>query len=424
MKTDGTGEALARQAREMVRRVLAEIDNLNANNLSLTIMALIACGGSRRSELLDELHYRLLEKQLADGSWMEELWATGLALQAIDACSDIAGQRPATAEHIERALRWIRRNKNPKRSNWQGEFLETALLCWILPSVLPPDHEDNVFVRDAVGCLRRSQRPEGNFFDVYDTALALAAFGATAAAFGLEHDEAIAKCVDWLKGWGSDEETAWCRALTLLVAVRHTPQEREWMATIASHLTREEFAQGDYDEQAMTVWALSEYQKLVRPRVGRGRVIKLDDIGRAAFVSVLSDVGGTRTPFKALRAHLMRLKDRGTRSDLDGLIIGVRIATEAMLRHAAVHEGDRPPPRDAMSYLLQALKERGALDDEARMSVETIQRWANAVIHPAIRSLSEFSETIATRQNATAVLAAFGNVLKWFHARYSARQEA
>lgn len=254
-------EALKTSIRQMVRVTLRDVEHLNANNLSLSILGMLAYNGKKNSRVIDDLHTALLQKQLDNGSWMNELWGTGLALMAIHQCAKQQGKTfNYRAPHIRKALEYIRTTRCDERWNWQGEFNETILLCWVFLRI--ENHKEYDFVEGAIKRLKSIQTDEGYLFDIYDTAMALCAFHAAEKTLHMEKGDESQKAIQWLKKWEPDTESAWNRAVILFMISEMDTCDAEWAEAIIQSFL-EELHHGiisdDHDEQAMVVLALSSF---------------------------------------------------------------------------------------------------------------------------------------------------------------------
>lgn len=252
-------ESLKASCLTMVRETLEDMDKLNANNISLAIMALVAYDSKRPSQLVSHLCGRLLEKQLDNGSWMDELWPTGLALLALYRYVKLEG-KPFSyrTPHVRKALEYIESTRDEHRSNWQGEFLETILLCWVFQEI--EYQKMYVFVRQALERLKLFRTVDGNFFDVYDTAVALCAFRKSESILGMNNESEIAKGLEWLKRIDPSGESVWNRAVILFMISQIASSEKTWGDSVVDSIIRgaeRGIISDSQDEQAMAILALS-----------------------------------------------------------------------------------------------------------------------------------------------------------------------
>jgi hypothetical protein len=245
----------------MVRETLRDMEKLNANNLAWTIMALIAYNGDSRSQLVNYLCNELLKKQLDhNGSWMDELWATGLALLAFHRYLE-QQNKPFNyrAPYVRKALEYIDSTWCDQRSNWQGELIESMLLCWTL---LKTEYQRKY--SDVNRALERLKlfRKDGGFFDIYDTALALCAFHAARATLGINNDEVIDTGIQWLKKWDPQKESVWNNGIMLYTIAELGVVDEPWVERIITSLIENEeegVISDDHDVQAIAILALASF---------------------------------------------------------------------------------------------------------------------------------------------------------------------
>jgi hypothetical protein len=252
-------ESLKASSLFMVRQTLEDMDKLNANNISLSIMALIAYNGQRSSKLVSYLCKQLLEKQLDNGSWLDELWPTGLALLALFRYVKQQGKPfDYRAPHIRKALEYIESTRCEQRSNWQGEIIETILLCWVLVEV---EYQKMYgFVREALERLKTFCTRDGGLFDIYDTAVALCAFHKSESVLGMNNQNEIANGLRWLKRWDPSHEPVWNRAMTLFMISEIGLPDKSWTDSVISSILHGEergVISDAHDEQALAILALS-----------------------------------------------------------------------------------------------------------------------------------------------------------------------
>lgn len=246
---------------EMVRATLADMERLSASNIALTILALVAYQGKKYSQTLERLCEALQEKQLPNGSWNEELWATSLALLAQHRLQQQAGKRlDLKSGRVRQAIGYIESTANERRWNWQGEFFETILLCWVLPTI--GYRREDAFIRKAIEAIAAVQAKEGKIFDIYDTSLALLAFKAGADPLGMDTAAVVSRAEAWLKQWPPDQEAVWSKAVLLFAIAEGGLNEPIWAESLVESLLNQ-FSAGvisdDHDEQAMTILAICEY---------------------------------------------------------------------------------------------------------------------------------------------------------------------
>ncbi len=283
MNISALTESLKESSRHMVRETLRDMEKLNANNLSWTIMALIAYNGAGRSQLVNYLCRQLLKKQLDNGSWMDELWATGLALLAIHKYLEHQN-RPFNyrAPHVRKALEYVDSTWSDQRSDWQGELIESILLCWVL---LKTEHQKKY--TDVTHALERLNnfRREGGFFDVYDTALALCAFNAARMTLKMSTDELIDTGLKWLRKWDCQKESVWNNSVTLFTIAEIGEPDKGWTDRIITSLTEntdEGVISDDHDVQAMAILALASFLNSSHPEEFNKNRISVDRFLRTA----------------------------------------------------------------------------------------------------------------------------------------------
>lgn len=261
MNTSLIIEHLRPALQHMVRSTFSDIDQLNANNVSLTILALLAYQGTRPSRNIELLCERLLQKQLANGSWHDELWGTALALLAQHRVLEQKNRSlNLKAGWVRRALAYVAGTQHEKRSNWQGEILETILLCWILPTV--GCKPESAFTRNAIDRLKCFQTPEGSLFDLYDTALLLLAFRAGEQHLDMDNRREIEMGLSWLKRWDPNDEAIWCRACMLFTLAELRVEDSRWADSLIESLLKDldrGMISEDHDEQAMAILAVCSY---------------------------------------------------------------------------------------------------------------------------------------------------------------------
>ncbi|MGH9988103.1 MAG: hypothetical protein ACRD8W_29555, partial [Nitrososphaeraceae archaeon] len=179
-------EALKLSLQQLMRSLWKEIDNLNASNISLAILALVRYGGRRQSTVVDQLHKGLIDKQLANGSWMNELWGTGLAILAAHEYLQSQGkQLNIRTPYIRKALEYIKTTQNRLRYNWQGEYYETLLLSWVFLKIQYEVEAE--FIKRVVERLKKLQADDGSLFDIYDTAIAACVYKAAQEKLGMDN---------------------------------------------------------------------------------------------------------------------------------------------------------------------------------------------------------------------------------------------
>jgi hypothetical protein len=276
-------ESLRQCCLHMVRETLRDMRKLNANNLSLTILALIAYGGER-SQLVTYLCNQLLKKQLdRNGSWMDELWATGLALLAMHEYMK-QQDRPFNyrAPYVRKALEYIDSTWDAARSNWQGEFLESILLSYVLLRI---EHQKSY--GSVIACLERLKKlqNEGGFFDIYDTSLAMCAFHAGQMSVGMDTSAVVAAGLKWLKHWDFSKESIWSRGVTLFMLCQIDSSDEAWSSAIAGSLAeviQEGVVSDDHDEQAITILALSSFLSKWNPYEFKQQRVTIESLLKSA----------------------------------------------------------------------------------------------------------------------------------------------
>ncbi|MBI4319450.1 MAG: terpene cyclase/mutase family protein [Chloroflexi bacterium] len=261
MNTATIVDSLKQAILVMVKRTRDDIERLNANNISLTLTAMLEYNQGRPSRVVDDLYQTLITKQLSNGSWMDELWATALALWAIHTYAQKQGKPFSFRSPVVRkALNYIKATKCEQRSNWQGELYETIILAWVF---LQSGHEPELaFAKKAVARLKEIQTDDGYLFDIYDTAMALCTFHAAQDVLVMDNSSSIQRGVRWLKEWEPRPETPWNRAWMLFLIAYIGLDEANWAGSVVNSIL-EEIDQGvisdDHDEQAMSILALSSY---------------------------------------------------------------------------------------------------------------------------------------------------------------------
>lgn len=260
MNTSQAIDSLQSCIQRLIHQIQPEIEHLNANNLSLAILALLAYNRTVASKLVDSLYSSLLKKQLVNGSWLDELWPTALALLSIHEYAQRVGRRFShQTPFIRRALEYIKATQCRERLNWQGEFLETILLGWVFLKIRhEPEYE---FVRQALERLKAVQTDEGYLFDIYDTSMAVCAFDAGQQT-GMDNKSAIDKALLWLKRWNPNCESVWNRSVLLFMLAETGIPEREWGTNILLSLhgdVHQGVISDDCDEQAMAILASSAF---------------------------------------------------------------------------------------------------------------------------------------------------------------------
>jgi hypothetical protein len=269
-------DTLKESVAHIIRLTARHIDQLNANNISLAVLALLNYDGNKCGRLLAGWQIELEHKQFDNnGSWLDELWPTGLALLAIHDCMYAQQKRfNHRAPVVRKALEYIKKTQDEKRCNWQGEFLETVLLCWVLLRLR--HHQEYEFIGKAIKRLCDIQADRGFMFDIPDTALAVCAFRSANDVLKMDTQMHIERAVNWLRSWDPRGESVWNRGVLLFVLSEVNVSDAAWCESIASSLV-EDFSGGiisdDYDEQAVATLALSCYLQQYYPmELGTQRV--------------------------------------------------------------------------------------------------------------------------------------------------------
>lgn len=254
----------------MLESTLADVAHLNANNLSLALLALLAYGGESANDDADAIYQHLLDKQLIDanGSWMDDLWATGLALFAMHEYVTLRGKQFSyRTPRVRKALEYVETTRNVERANWQGELYETVLLSFTLLKI---EHSDEYpFVKSAIERLLAALLPEGRLFDIYDTALAVCAFDAAQRVLGMDTEDAVKRAVGWLRQWDPRNESEWNRAVLLFMITETDIHDEEWAESIVSCMCdgmEGRILSDDHDVQALSMMGVHRWLRQRAPR--------------------------------------------------------------------------------------------------------------------------------------------------------------
>jgi hypothetical protein len=130
----------SRRIVEVVRAVQRGVRWLKGNSdsisdprsLAVTIQALVAAERNPKSHAIQRLTAQLLERQAANGSWMDELWDTTWAVDALSVVGFRAQDVP-----LRNALRFFESTLDKPSGTWYEEPWETMLVLSSLARVSP-----------------------------------------------------------------------------------------------------------------------------------------------------------------------------------------------------------------------------------------------------------------------------------------------